>query len=432
MPATMLQERTPAAKGKPAKPYPDFPLFAHATGRWAKKIRGRFVFFGPWNDPYGALDRYLAQRDELHAGRVPRARDGTAVASSAGPTSRAGAAPVGGGAAADPGGPVMRDLVNRFLTAKQRRMEAGDMGRRSFSDYHAASGRLVGFFGRHRRLDDITPEDFGRYRAELAKVRGPVALGNEIGRVRSIFKFGYESGLLDRPVRYGPEFVRPSRRAVRLARKERGPRMFEAAEVKTLLAAASPVMRAMILLGVNCGMGNTDVAELTRGVVDLERGWVDHPRPKTGIPRRCPLWPETVAALRAALERRPEPRDAADAGIVFITKGRHRWVRVGEPGAKSKGRNQAVVKDSVTMEFGKLVRAAGLHRPGRGFYGLRHSFRTVADEVGDRPAVDLIMGHEDGSDMATHYVERIGDDRLRRVAEHVRGWLFGPQTPLVP
>jgi integrase len=56
---------------------------------------------------------------------------------------------------------------------------------------------------------------------------------------------------------------------------------------------------------------------------------------------------------------------------------------------------------------------------------LRHTFRTVADEVGDRPAIDLIMGHEDSSDMATHYVERIGVERLRKITEHVRTWTFG-------
>jgi integrase len=59
-----------------------------------------------------------------------------------------------------------------------------------------------------------------------------------------------------------------------------------------------------------------------------------------------------------------------------------------------------------------------------GFYTLRHVFRTVADEAGDQPAVDHVMGHE-SLGMATVYREGISDDRLRAICEHVRRWLFG-------
>jgi hypothetical protein len=86
----MSNSTNSAANNKPGKPYPDFPLFPHATGRCAKKIKGRLHYFGRWGRKQGskvvrvddvkasateAVDLYKEQRDDLYAGRVPRARD---------------------------------------------------------------------------------------------------------------------------------------------------------------------------------------------------------------------------------------------------------------------------------------------------------------------------------------------------------------------
>jgi integrase len=191
--------------------------------------------------------------------------------------------------------------------------------------------------------------------------------------------------------------------------------MLEAVDVRRLIEAAGLPLRAMILLGINCGFGNGDCAAVPLSALDLERGWVNYPRPKTSIPRRCPLWPETVAALREAIAVRPRAVLKDDRDLLFLNSRGAPWISLRE-------NNRT---DGVTVQFSLLLKRLDLYRPRIGFYTLRHVFRTVADAARDPVAIDLIMGHSDPS-MAGHYRERIDDSRLQAVAEHVRQWLFAP------
>jgi integrase len=388
-----------APVARPPKPYLDFPLSPHPSGRWQKKIRGQIHYFGRWGQVVDgvmtriegdgwkeALDLYIEQRDDLFAGRKPR--------------------PKGDGV-----GPTIADLCNAFLTAKERQRDAGEITARTFVEYMAVTDRIVGAFGRTRVITDLRPDDFAALRDQMAKQWGPTRLGNFIQMIRTVFKFGYEAELIDRPVRFGPEFKKPSAGVLRRQRAKRGERMIEAADLRRLIDAAPQPLRAMLLLGVNGGFGNHDCATLPLSALDLDRGWINYPRPKTGVPRRVPLWPETVVALRDAIAVRFTPRihDAAD--LVFVTVRGRPWLVRG-------------IANPISVAARHHMKAAGVHNAGIGFYTLRHVFRTVADGAKDQVAANAIMGHADAS-MAGAYRERIEDDRLRAVVSHVRQWLYG-------
>jgi integrase len=381
-----MSDRHPIASTKPNKPSPGFPLFPHATGRWAKKIRGKTHYFGSWADPDAALSKYLEQKDSLHAGRKPRP---------------------------DPDAFTIKDLVNAFLNHKHDKLSAGELSPRTWIDYKAASDLVVEQFGKQRVASDLGPDDFAQLRNKLAKKWGPVRVRDFVQRIRSVFKYAFEAGLLDKPVRFGPGFARPSKKTIRLERARKGPRMFEAAELHKILTTAGTPLKAMILLGVNCGFGNADCGTVPLSALDLERGWVDYHRPKTGIARRCPLWPETVAALREALAHRPKPKESAHAALVFLT-------------AKGGSWHKKIEDNPISKEMRKLLDSLDLNGH-RNFYALRHTFETIGGEAKDQAAVDHIMGHA-RDDMASVYRERISDDRLRAVVNHVRSWLYGSEN----
>src|SRR6476646_9639266 len=97
------------ALDRPKKPYAEFPLTPHASGKWQKKIRGQIHYFGNWARRVDgrlqrvecdgwkeAIEEYKKVADDLHAGRTPPA---TAE------------------------GLLVKDLANKFLSAKLRKFE---------------------------------------------------------------------------------------------------------------------------------------------------------------------------------------------------------------------------------------------------------------------------------------------------------------------
>ena len=371
------------AQGKPNKPYPDFPLFAHASKMWAKKIRGRTVYFGPWSDPDGALKKYLDQRDNLHAGRKPRV-DTEAV--------------------------TVKDIANAFLNAKEEKVSVGELSPRTQQDYKDACRLAVDHFGKNRLAADLTSDDFAALRNKLAKRYGPHRLGKTIQCIRMMFRYGRRKKLLETDVDFGDDFQKPSKKTMRLYRRKEGPKLFDAPEIRSMIDAASVQLKAMLLLGINAALGNSDIGNLRLDDLNLETGWLDYPRPKTGVARRAWLWPETVSAVKAALAERPEPKDDTDTRLVFITKYGYSW-------------SKDIADSPITKELRKLLNKKEINGH-RNFYTLRHTCRTVADETRDQAACDYVMGHE-SPHMSTLYREKIGDDRLQAVAEYVRQWLFG-------
>jgi len=229
---------------------------------------------------------------------------------------------------------------------------------------------------------------------------------------------------------YGQHFDRPSAKTLRRYRNEGGEKLFTKDEVERILAKCDAPLRAMILLGLNCGFGNTDVASLPQSAVDLEGGWVDFPRPKTEINRRVPLWPETINALKAAIAKRPEPADKADDDLCFLTRQGRPWVRVtakkkkSNDEAENNGPELLVPDDALAKKFSAMLKSLEINgRRGIGFYTLRHNFETIGGESKDQVAVDAIMGHVDSS-MAGNYRHGVSDERLRAVVDTVHAWLW--------
>lgn len=276
-------------RSKPDKPYAEFPLTAHPNGQWSKKFRGRVVYFGPWDDWQSALDLYLKERDDLHAGRRPSRTEGL----------------------------TLGEAMDRFLSSKKLLELSGELSHRSYLDYERTCDRVGQSISTKRVLSDVRIDDLEKLRADLGNgIRGKLnvtTIKGDLTRARCLFLYINEFCGVTLP--YRKPLRSPKQVEFRKLANKRGPRVFDRKEILAMIDKASLDLRAMIYLGINCGFGNSDCGTLPFDKIDLDKGWHRYERPKTHNPRRCPLWPETVTAIKAAIAERPE----SDLPFVFLT-----------------------------------------------------------------------------------------------------------------
>jgi integrase len=354
------------------KSAPTCPLTAHRNGQWCKKVKGKIHYFGTDKDK--ALKAWAEQRDYLLAGLTPPADTVT-----------------------------VGNILDAFMDTKQRALGSGEIADRTFKEYESVCDIIAEVIGKRKNVEHITPSDFAKLRTRLAtKKNGEPASPVSVKRLLTFARmaFHYANEELGHSIKYKKPLRTPAAKMIREARHAIGQRLFEAEEIRQIVKAATPELRAMILLGINCGFGPGDCANLPISALDLERGWHNFPRPKTAMPRRCPLWPGTVKAIRETLKDRTE-------GPVFVGC----WNR-----------------HVIARAFQAVCVGCGVYREGvTTFYTLRRTFETVACS-GDTPqhVIDVIMGHApDSSNMAAIYRQKVFDDTLRKCTDHVRAWVTG-------
>jgi integrase len=381
---------TPA---KPKKPNKNFPLFAHANGQWCKKVKGRLHYFGPWDDHNAALDRWLLKKDDLIAGRKPKSR-------------------------AKSEQNTLDQSVQSYLAFIDQKVQRGERSERWLEDLKMSMKLFLDVVGRHWALDSLDADDFAAVAKRAWEVRtkvgkkivtrraSPLTSQKHIHRIRGFFNWCKKQGFISDVPTYGAGFDPPDKAVINRHRNSKDQRYFSRSEVRGLLreSKSDPRMYAAILLAINTGCQNEDIATLQVKHLDLRGGWYVQPRSKKGTKRRAKIWSRTVKALRVLLEG----REVAQDDLVFISNDGGSW----------HGRN------CLSKEFCKLKTKAGITTPGAGFQWLRHSFITEASQGGDLLAVQLACGHADRS-ITQNYIHSINDPRLVKIADLVESWLIG-------
>ena len=252
---------------------------------------------------------------------------------------------------------------------------------------------FVAFIGRKTQfaaVQELTLEDYRNHTLDLPISRktqrriSPHTAKTRLATVKALYQWGYEMRLCDLP--------RNLKKYARVELPEPEPEVFTVEEIRMLWIAATPRMKCFIALGLNCGYGQKDIADLTAKEVDSGHGFIERERSKTGISARHKLWKVTVELLRDQINAEAGPDDLAFRTSKGNPLVQNTWI-------DSKLKRS----DSISCSFRRLMKRAEIDN-GRSFYSLRKTGASLIERI-DPSVTEMYLAHAERG-MKRNYAER--------------------------
>ncbi len=308
--------------------------------------------------------------------------------------------------------------VGRFLERKKEQVERGERSHGRYDALRVALESFTTFAGGHKPVESIDSQLLARWRDHLGAraASGEMSLRYAKDHLQAAKQFAgwcWEMELIEYPrILKSREFV--------IAVPEQTVEVFTVDEVRRLIEGAGEALRLHLLLMLNCGMQQSDIAELRHSEVDWEAGRIERKRSKTKKHKNVPkvlyqLWPETFELLKAHRSDHPELVLTNRNGSPLLVQ------RIVEGKVKKT--------DNIRSAYRRLVaKLANGDPPVKIAKPMKHLRKTAASKLGEHPEyaryAQHFLGHAPATVADRHYV-RPSQEQFDKALQWLRRELLG-------
>ena len=283
--------------------------------------------------------------------------------------------------------------VDRFIADKAASVAAGELSQGRLNELRIYLRDFADWRGRETPVIEISGQVLLDYRLELlAKVERDewttTTANHRMIAVKAWVRWLWHAEVIPSL----PRVLDGKSASLRIGKSQSAIVVFTREEIATLLERASDRTRLYLLLMLNCGMTQKDIADLQHGELDWGAGRITRKRSKTKKHDNVPevsylLWPETLRLLHQ------ESSDGA-AALLLNASGQRIWMDKVTGGKYQKN-------DNVRSAFARLCKKTKIKKP------LKSLKKTSATLLRGNPHYasieSLFLGHAAGTIAHKHY-----------------------------